>query len=290
MMIRFFALSTMLAMMLVAAPLPAQARNDLSDDVERLTREVRALQRKVFGVDASGNVNAPAEAGAVNPGDRKLMADMAAQLGSLERQLRTLTGRLEEIEYKQRQFEDSLDLMQREMSLQRTEMSQAQADMKAAVQSGASQPAGTAPATAGTTQSVAPAVALPDGDAAAQYQYAFAFIQKNDLESGRIAMEQFLANNKDDSRVGNAKFWLGRIYMRQGKMAQAAQQLLGLIEDHPNHDKRADALVDLSEVLLDLGSAADACNALAEFRRGEGKANDRLKARAASLSQKAKCN
>ena len=109
------------------------------------------------------------------------------------------------------------------------------------------------------------AIELPDGTPAERYGYAFAFVRSNDLDSGRAAMEQFLDANGDDPQAPNAKFWLGRIHMQQGRNAEAAQMFLSLIEDHPNHNRRADSLVDLSDVLIKLGAADDACNALAEF-------------------------
>jgi TolA-binding protein len=82
---------------------------------------------------------------------------------------------------------------------------------------------------------------------------------------------------------------LGRIHLLKGRLPQAAQQLLALIEEHPNHGKRADALLDLADVLIGLGSKPDACNALAEFRRSADNASDRLKARAERTAAEAGC-
>ena len=134
------------------------------------------------------------------------------------------------------------------------------------------------------------AVELPEGTPAERYGFAFAFVRSNDLDSGRTAMEQFLDTHGDDPQAPNAKFWLGRIYMQQGRNAEAAQMFLDLIENHPNHNRRADSLVDLSDVLIKLGAAEDACNALAEFRRIEEDASDRLKANARRVSDRARCN
>ena len=115
-------------------------------------------------------------------------------------------------------------------------------------------------------------------------------VRKNDLQRGQLAFEKFIEANAGDSRIGNAKFWLGRIHLQEGHNAQAAQYLLALIEEHPNHAKRPDALVDLAEVLLKLESAGDACNALSEFRRVDGKASSRLKARAGRIGASARCS
>lgn len=274
---------TLALMMGAAAPAAAQSKAEIALKVERLEREMVALENRLRG----GQGAVPAADGAVNPADRSLMGDLVAKVGSLESQLRSINGRLEELEYQQRQLSEALELMRKDMALQAQETAQAQAEMKAQITS-----SGTAPSTA--QQSVpapsAPAVALPDADPVAQYRYAFEFIQKNDLDNGFTAMDLFLKANPGDERAGNAKFWLGRIHLLKGRMPQAAQQLLALIEEHPNHDKRPDALLDLADVLIALDSSADACNALAEFRRSESKANDRLIARAKKTAQTAGCN
>ena len=280
--------SVMIALALaiaVAVPAQGQSKTEIALKVERLEREMIALENRV----RSGQ---PVDDSADTPGERQLLADMVAKVGTLERQLRTLTGRLEEIEFHQRQTDEALEMLRREMALDRENAARAQV-LTAPAATPLAKQEGTAEATNKPAEKPAittPKVTLPAGDAAAQYQYAFDFIQKNDLDSGFTAMEMFLKANPTDERIGNAKFWLGRIHLLKGRMPQAAQQLLALIEEHPNHPKRVDALVDLADVLLALDSASDACNALAEFRRSDAKATERLKARADRTASQAKCS
>lgn len=283
-----FALFVIMASSAVTAPTFAQTSNAVNTArIEVLERKIRTLQARLGVNPASDNDVSASEPA---PADRRLIADLSAKLGGVERQMRQLNGRLEEYEYKQRQLEEALELLRKELSLQRE-------DMLAAASSGSGQngaPTATQPAeTAISTppaEAVVPEVALPEGDAAAQYKYAFAFIQKNDLDGGRKAMELFVEKNAGDTRIGNAKFWLGRIHLQQGRNGQAAQQLFSLIEDHPNHPKRADALVDLADVLVKLESNTDACAALAEFRRVDESVSPRLKTRAGQISEIAQCS
>ena len=268
-----------------AVPASAQSQAEIALKVERLEREMVALENRLRG----GQGAVPSvSSGPVDPSDRSLMGDLVAKVGSLESQLRSINGRLEELEYKQRQMDETIELLRKEMTLQAQETAQAQAEMKAQISSSSADAGATAAATAPTVE--APAIELPDADPATQYRYAFEFIQKNELDNGFKAMDLFLKANPKDERAGNAKFWLGRIHLLKGRMPQAAQQLLALIEEHPNHDKRPDALLDLADVLIALDSAPDACNALAEFRRMESKANDRLIARAKKTAQTAGCS
>ncbi len=266
----------------------AQSRAELALKVERLEREMIALENRLRGgAGAAGSADTQ-----IGTGDRALLADLAAKIGTVERQMRAMTGRMEELEFKQRNLEEAMDLLRRELQFSQQEA----ADYRA---SQAAQPAQTpeatpaadgAPVAAAEEAPKEPEIALPEGDSAAQYGYAFDFIKKNDLDSGFTAMEMFLKAHPDDALAGNAKFWLGRIHLLKGRLPQAAQQLLALIEEHPNHAKRADALLDLADVLIGLGSKPDACNALAEFRRSADGASDRLKARADRTATEAGCS
>ncbi|NVJ98982.1 MAG: tetratricopeptide repeat protein [Alphaproteobacteria bacterium] len=261
----------------------AQSKAELALKIERLEREMIALENRLRG----GNSGNASNQGTVSVSDRALLADLAAKIGTVERQMRALTGRLEEVEFKQRQLDQAMELLRKELAFQQKEASDYRASQ---TESSPEQPAvADAVEDPAVTEPEAPAVALPEGDAAAQYQYAFAFIQKNELDDGFTAMDLFLKAHSDDALAGNAKFWLGRIHLLRGRNPQAAQQLLALIEEHPNHAKRVDALVDLADVLMALGSAQDACNALAEFRRSEDKASPRLKTRAERTAQEAGC-
>lgn len=263
----------------------AQSSSVNSARIEVLERKIRTLQARL-GENPAGAVSSDAAG-------NRVIADISARMGSLEEQIRRLTGRLEEFEYRQRQLAQTLELVQQELALQRSDIAKAAAQQPVANAGGAAVPAIT-PTPTEETPAVAdvPAVVieLPDGDAAAQYEYAFNFIRKNDLDSGQLAMEKFMEVNAGNPLVGNAKFWLGRIYLQQGKNANAAQNFLSLIEEHPNHNKRGEALVDLADVLIKLDSAGDACNALLEFRRVEDKTSGRLKSRATRLSEQARCN
>lgn len=282
------------------SPVEALAQSSSSVNSAKITvleRQVQTLRTRL-GLNPTAPANSPA--GVAQPRNPQLVANLLAKVGTLEAQIRRMNGRLEEMEYAQRQMQEALEAMQKDMSLQRTEFE------RTGLSAGAgqnAQPPGTSPfpasAEAGPASSdggealaepAATSVRLPVGDAAEQYKYAFAFVRKNDLASGRLALEQFVAANTGDVRIGDAKFWLGRIHLREGRNGQAAQHFLSLIENHPNHAKRTDALVDLADVLIKLDGTDDACNALAEFRRVGNKASARVKTRADRLSQSARCN
>lgn len=289
---------TLLTFLSFSVPAAAQSSPAvMTERIEALERQLRLMQRRLSGEQVD---LAPQTSGSSNVGsDRRLLADLSARLGTLDRQIRQLNGRLEEFEYRQNEMAETLEQLRTQMAVQREQQlaagtpattpaqtTQAEAPVQPTDSAGGEQLADL-PAEAAVA---APSVELPEGTAAERYDYAFVFVRSNDLDSGRIAMEQFLEAHAGDPQAANAKFWLGRIHMQQGRNAEAAQMFLSLIEEHPNHSRRADSLVDLSDVLIRLDAPEDACNALAEFRRIEDQASDRLKANARRISDRARCN
>lgn len=285
------------AVFLIGMQMPAYAQSSpavMNERIETLERQLRLVQRRLNG----GTVDvAPQGDQTAGGSDRRLLADISAKLGTLERQIRQLNGRLEEFEYRQNDLASSIEQLRIQMSIQREQQLTGgdSQPSQPAPSNTATQPADSAggePLGALPEETVAEntAVELPEGTPAERYGFAFAFVRSNDLDSGRVAMEEFLDAHGDDPQAPNAKFWLGRIHMQQGRNAEAAQMFLDLIENHPNHNRRADSLVDLTDVLIKLGAAEDACNALAEFRRIEDDASDRLKANARRLSDRARCS
>ncbi len=273
--VRLFAAAVVLGAVLLPAPLNAQSTRDR---VFALEAELQALRAEIAEDNA-----ARMDAGEL----RRLLADLNVQIGAVERQLRTLTGRAEELEFRNRELRSELDLLRREV----TTLSAAGARTQApeASTSSATPAAPVANATPRPAPA-APTVALPQGDAATQFQYAFDFIRRNDLENGRKAMELFLQTNPDGEIKGNGHFWLGRVNLQMDRPGEAARQFLLLIDNFPDHEKRPDALFELAQVLLQLDSGNEACSALAELQRTRDKASRRLLDRATRLAASAQCD
>lgn len=108
-------LKTMLCATALAVTMPALAQDVVQVErrVDRLENEMRAVQRKVFpGGDkryfepefqpTEQAATPPAGVPATTP-----IADLTARVDSLERQLQTLTGQVEQANYKVRQMEDA---------------------------------------------------------------------------------------------------------------------------------------------------------------------------------------
>ncbi|GHF23320.1 tol-pal system protein YbgF [Kordiimonas sediminis] len=280
-----------LLVFLMAIPASAQSAKELDRKIIAIEKQLRAVQRRVFqGGQLPPEENVPQQA---TTADRGVLAQMSVKVDSLEAQLRALTGQIEELQYRQREQQNALDMLRREMSFRAG--GSAAGTAQTTPQTYSPEP----PAASGeflaepAAEPVAPAasvVSLPNGSVDEQYTYAFSFVRKEQLDNARIAFEQFIEKNKGDSRIGNARYWLGRVHMLQGRPGLAANEFLSLVTDFPDHERRPAALVDLGEVLISMDAPSEACNTLAEFGRVGSGESSRLKDRAKRLEKQAGCS
>ena len=257
----------------------AQDNVSAAKRVERVEKQLRALQRKVFGANglpAGTEVDQPA--GQVTS-SRKLMADLSVKISSVERQMREITGRLEAIEHRQELLQNKIDFLTKDTSIRFEEMR---------TSAETSRPATTGPDSVATAAK-APEMVLPEGKAAAQFEWAFSYIAKNDLKNGRKALMLFLKKYPQGDLSANAHFWLGGVNLQELKYNQAAKHYLIVFEDYPKHKKAPEALVKLGGAMIQLGENESACEAYLEFRRAYPDADARLKRRVDADEKKAQC-
>ncbi len=107
---------SVLALLALGTGLRAQQGNSdvrpLLDRLDRLERDVNLLQRQVYRGNSG---SAPAPVPSAGTGDSALNAEL--RMGRLEDQMRTLTGQIEESNYKIDQIRQRLDTLQSDMEL-----------------------------------------------------------------------------------------------------------------------------------------------------------------------------
>lgn len=116
--------------LITAAPVPAAAQNDLSREVEILKRDLRDLQRYIYRGEGQPPAP-PSDAGAASSQSQSqgeaMPSDVAGRLQvkmqRLEREMRDLTGRVEQAEFRTRQLDQRLETLSSdiEFRLQRLE-------------------------------------------------------------------------------------------------------------------------------------------------------------------------
>jgi tol-pal system protein YbgF len=300
------------AALLLAPAAGAQDRSVevLQQELQRLQRDIADLQRQVYAGRPPAGGGATAPAGAVGTGNP---AQTELRLTALENELRTLTGRVEQVDFQMRQVVGRLDKLVADIDfrLQQIEErtgtgappptasgpagpvggAQQRPGADAGRQSAAAQPAPppTSPAQADTPPATTAARTLPQGSPMDQYNYAFSLLRRSAFAEAEQAFREFLAVNPQDKLAGNAQYWLGETYFVRGQYEQAATAFVDGYRNYPDSAKATDTLLKLGMTLRRLGQDQEACATFGELDRRFPDANPRLRERAGQERQAAGC-
>ncbi len=304
-----------LAGLLVAAfPAAAQKSDDLAERVRVLEKELQAVQRRVFRPDTTyfatpGDNGAPLRTGTTSAAP--LLADLAVRVDALERQLRELTGKIEEVQHQNRTLANRLARFEQDVALRLQTMENAAggaatsgaptAGAEGAPASGAAPAgapagglvvtrtpeeaaallAGTKAAAGAAAKNAAAAPASPAVDPAKEYEAAYALLRRGQIAEAEQAFRAFLAAHRDHPLAGNAQYWLGETYYVRRDYARAAQAFLTGYQDYGKSGKAPDSLLKLAMSLAALGQTDDACAAFEQLATSYPDAEDRIKRRMA---------
>lgn len=245
------------------------------------------------------------EAGQTSPLIRVQAADPAAlarfevRLGRLEEELRRLTGRMEEVEFAQRRFDQRLEKLIADLDARLAALEggdRSGGGDEAAGQAGqgtrdATPPelassddppvvdAPTAPEGSLGTVSDRDVAALPRPDPAAatapergdltpseQYRSALGLLRSGDYAGAANGLDLFLEVNPDDPLAPNAAYWLGESHYVREDYASAASTFARNYGDYGSDaPKAADNLLKLGMSLHQLGRDDEACRAYSEL-------------------------
>ena len=101
---------SLLATSLLVA-VPASAQDNVGKRVERLEKEMRAVQRKVFQGDSTffePDIKPEATDGNKPAATTSAVTDLIARVDALERSMQTLTGKVEQNEFRLKKLEDAM--------------------------------------------------------------------------------------------------------------------------------------------------------------------------------------
>jgi tol-pal system protein YbgF len=222
-------------------------------------------------------------------------AAMEVRLQQLESQLRNLTGKIEEQNYKIRQLEEELaratsDLALRVRDLEGGASAPSQGHTAQQTSSGAAplpsayknedyqgggsqymtQPSQGSepfqyqpPSNLGTMGGGA----APADSAATQYEKAFALLKASDFAGAEIEFSRFMGAYPDHVLFSNAKYWFGETFYVRGNYEKAARIFAEGYQKYPKGAKAADNLLKLGMALVGLGKKEDACVALKQLEK-----------------------
>ncbi len=293
-----------LAVALLAAGLapvaPAAAQTAVEGRVDRLEREMRAVQRKVFPGGSGGTVE-PQITAQTSPADlpgspsSAPITDLTARVSALESNLRSLTGQVEQNGFRIRQLEDAFNAYKRTAdarlkALEDTASGVAAApsvsatgDTSAGLSSAAAtpaprpttpRPAATRPTPTATTPAepvrtaAANGVDKPEtGDAAEDaYTYGYRLWSAKLYPEAVAALKPVADKYPKHRRASFAQNLLGRAYLDDGKPSLASLAFYDSYKKFPDGERAPDSLYYLAQSLVKLKKpAADVCKVYTEL-------------------------
>ena len=300
----------------IAAAAPAQAQDQtVTKRVDRLEKEMRAVQRQVFPGGAptffEGEIapdNTPGERAKGNAP----VIDLTARVDALEAQLQTLTGQTEQNSYQLRELEKQFTAYKAEMEKRLAAPAiggETPASLPLSSTSGATKPATVTQASTTTTTkkpATTPAAGKADADRLAlvkkveipatgneaedAYTYGFRLWDAKLYPEAQAQLKQVVAKWPKSNQASYAQNLLGRAYLDEGKPSLAAVAFYNNYKDRPSGPRAPHSLMYMGVALDKLGRKADACKAFRELDEVYGdKAPKDVRDDAAAAKAKAGC-
>lgn len=261
--------------MLTIVPAGAQTAG-VEVRVDRLEKEMRAVQRKVFpgGTPIEAQITR-APAPTVVPGSPSAspVTDLIARVSALETQLATLTGQSEENSYKIKQLEAAFAKYKAEAD---SRLPTAPPPAVRPTASATTPPTAASPvrsASADDTRKAAvAAIERPEtGDAAGDaYTYGYRLWDAKFFPEAQAQLKATVEKYGDSAVGSRANNLLGRAYLDDGKPALASVSFYENYQKRPRGDRAPDSLAYLGEALIQLKKPADACKVYSELEQVYG--------------------
>lgn len=273
-------------------PAHAQTAGQLSRDLDRLERQVKALQRKVFdGKDAYFGQD-----GAQTSGTSQSQAAILVRLDTLEETVRSLTGQIEELRFQQNESNTKLNEFIAQANYRLSALDGAGGDMVDAG-SGVSgngmtpsgqqdsftqafkSPTGVADSNAEGQAQIGQTLAPPSAPAGPEdalvpqqaaiqvgpkerFDEAFQLARLDRFDDAEQAFLMFIADYPEHELASNAQYWLGRVYTAKRQTPQAAEAFLDGYRRYPDGNKAPENLLAFASTLRMMQKPKEACTAL----------------------------
>lgn len=291
--------------LLAATPVVAQS-TDVDARIDRLERQLRAVQRTVFpNGEPVQPQTGPAAATPVGTPAASPLADVNARLDAMEKSLASLTGQIEQQGNRLRLVEEA------------SRARDAAAPTPSAAAPGtADTTSAPASATSGNTAASEPAAMVsPAASEAAQrtedarkaavaaievpvtgdagedlYTYGYRLYAAKLYPEAQAVLKSFATKYPKHRRASFAQNLLGRAYLDEGKPGLAVNALFANYQTNPRGERAAESLTWLGQALLQLNQADKACQVYAELDQVYGaRLTPELKARATKGRADARC-
>lgn len=294
--------------------------------LERLSTRVASLEgsaaaaRKSLGMKPAA---LPVQTAQNQTAQASAVARMELRVSALERELRALTGRLEDTNIQMQSLKAQIDRLQSDTDFRLTTLeggkprkrppqSATKSSAKRPPPAGSGSAGGNTAGNAGGNSGGAaggntggntgantggaqvasrppPNSTLPEGSPMEQYRYATGFLRTGQFDDAEGNLRAFLALHGGHPLAGNAQYWLGETYYVRGRYEDAAVAFAEGFQKYPKSVKAADNLLKLGMSLSRLNKRREACTAFGEINKRYPKASSAVKQAAGSERSRLGC-
>ena len=242
-------------------------------------------------------------------GQQGVGANYETRLSTLEEELRTINGQVEQLGFAIRRLDQNNQRLQMDYDQRLTKLESNVNSLTTEAATRAAQPVPSASAPEGSlgglktqrdgrvTGAVNAPVApvLPDAPAEAtmtpqeQYENAFGLLRQAKYDEAEKAFKDFIDNNPKDKLLDNAKYWHAETLYVRGRFAESSAGFADAYQQNTQGTKAPDSLLKLSMSLAALNKTPEACTALAQLKLKYPNASVTVKNRANEQRAKLKC-
>lgn len=285
------ALASVSLLALVASPVLAADPSALPQRVDRLEKEMKAVQRKVFPGGSPAFFEPeiappPADAAPAGTPATQPIKDLTARVDGLEQELTRITRQVEESQHRldvlsQAAAKDRSDFDARLKALEGVAPPIAAPGAAPVQVAPPAPPAGRKPgrpvekgpdvaAAPPAETAPAPAVASSGDPAEDAYMAGYKLWEQKKYEEAEAVLAKVAKQYPKHKRASYARNLLGRAQLDAGTPAMAAQTFYSNYQTDPRGERAPDSLFYLGQALVQLKKPADACKAYGELEQVYG--------------------
>ncbi len=280
--------------------------------IDRIERELRAVQRRVFPGADNGLFTPevqPQDAAPATPANPlSPVGDLNARIDAIEAQLARMTGQVEQQEFRQRELAASIAQLRTELNTRIDALASAAPTEASPAPSPTPTPSATRPpARATPAPTPAPtaanannaarrarveAIEVPSTGNAAEdaYIYGFRLWEARLYPEAQTQLQRVVDNHPTHRRASYAGNLLGRAYLDNDQPSLAVRAFYDNYRNRPRGERAADSVYYMGMALIQLDRRTDACRTFDEFDRVYGAdASQSLKDRVAEGRVTARC-
>jgi tol-pal system protein YbgF len=211
------------------------------------------------------------------------------RLNQIQQSLMTLTGQLEQMQYRNQQLQQQMEKMQADYEYRLDTLEKGGKGGARPAPAPSSAGAAPTPPAAGANLAASAAPAGGGAQGEALYHQAFKLLQDGDYAGAERGFRNFIQHNPQHVLAGNAQYWLGETYYARRDYQNAMVAFAEGYKNYKTSPKGPDNLLKLGVTLGVLHKKQEACAVFARFSHDYPRATSLQKRRIDQERQKSGC-